>query len=347
MNTTLACHFSRNTWTRERGYPSIKTNIQISIWYNEDRKKLFDKIPPITIADSKKKKKEKRKRSFNFLSEIWNFDAAVPEHQLRRRAERHSRWNLSARIDSAQPLFPIRGKWEATSWWYTVTKSHQSSLGLPKRYRIGRQLRANLSIYPSTKLSLGYQSFRWYIYISILLSLKPSHLSLSLYMRFFLSGGHVYLLDPVPRLYRRRYLFERRPGRRQPSGTSNEHFWVVWRERRARYRSWGSQLDEIRTITSFLPSLKEPWNWKGSLSPSVTEKKEGGCPFSPTIGEIKGARAVSRESGLYYEREYAYVRLVFYPRRISSTIYPKLLIYIISFKLFFKLIRNQAYLFIL
>lgn len=241
-------------------------------------KKLFDKIPPITIADSKKKKRE-RKRSFNFLSEIWNFDAAVPEHQLRRRAERHSRWNLSARIDSAQPLFPIRGKWEATSWWYTVTKSHQSSLGLPKRYRIGRQLRANLSIYPSTKLSLGYQSFRWYIYISILLSLKPSHLSLSLYMRFFLSGGHVYLLDPVPRLYRRRYLFERRPGRRQPSGTSNEHFWVVWRERRARYRSWGSQLDEIRTITSFLPSLKEPWNWKGSLSPSVTEKKEGGCPF--------------------------------------------------------------------
>lgn len=346
MNTTLACHFSRNTWTRERGYPSIKTNIQISIWYNEDRKKLFDKIPPITIADSKKKKRE-RKRSFNFLSEIWNFDAAVPEHQLRRRAERHSRWNLLARIDSAQPLFPIRGKWEATSWWYTVTKSHQSSLGLPKRYRIGRQLRANLSIYPSTKLSLGYQSFRWYIYISILLSLKPSHLSLSLYMRFFLSGGHVYLLDPVPRLYRRRYLFERRPGRRQPSGTSNEHFWVVWRERRARYRSWGSQLDEIRTITSFLPSLKEPWNWKGSLSPSVTEKKEGGCPFSPTIGEIKGARAVSRESGLYYEREYAYVRLVFYPRRISSTIYPKLLIYIISFKLFFKLIRNQAYLFIL
>lgn len=96
-------------------------------------KKLFDKIPSITIADSKKKKKRERKRSFNFLSEIWNFDAAVPEHQLRRRAERHSRWNLSARIDSAQPLFPIRGKWEATSWWYTVTKSHQSSLGLPKR----------------------------------------------------------------------------------------------------------------------------------------------------------------------------------------------------------------------
>lgn len=85
---------------------------------------------------------------------------------------------------SAQPLFPIRGKWEATSWWYTVTKSHQSSLGLPKRYRIGRQLRANLSIYPSTKLSLGYQSFRWYIYIylSILLSLKPSHLSLFLFI---------------------------------------------------------------------------------------------------------------------------------------------------------------------
>lgn len=198
MNTTLAYHFARNTWTRERGYPSIKTNIQISIWYNEDRKKLFDKIPPITIADSKKKKKEKRKRSFNFLSEIWNFDAAVPEHQLRRRAERHSRWNLSARIDSAQPLFPIRGKWEATSWWYTVTKSHQSSLGLPKRYRIGRQLRANLSIYPSTKLSLGYQSFRWYIYISILLSLKPSHLSLSLYMRFFLSRREITYTFLIP-----------------------------------------------------------------------------------------------------------------------------------------------------
>lgn len=99
---------------------------------------------------------------------------------------------------SAQPLFPIRGKWEATSWWYTVTKSHQSSLGLPKRYRIGRQLRANLSIYPSTKLSLGYQSFRWYIYISILLSLKPSHLSLSLYMRFFLSRREITYTFLIP-----------------------------------------------------------------------------------------------------------------------------------------------------
>lgn len=292
-------------------------------------KKLFDKIPSITIADSKKKKKRERKRSFNFLSEIWNFDAAVPEHQLRRRAERHSRWNLSARIDSAQPLFPIRGKWEATSWWYTVTKSHQSSLGLPKRSSryTGRAGSCELICQFIRQRNSDWATRAFVdIYISILLSLKPSHLSLSLYMRFFLSGGHVYLLDPVPRLYRRRYLFERRLGRRQPSGTSNEHFWVVWRERRARYRSWGSQLDEIRTITSFLPSLKEPWNWKGSLSPSVTEKKEGGCPFSPTIGEIKGARAVSRESGLHYEREYAYVRLVFYPRRISSTIYPKLLV---------------------
>lgn len=194
-------------------------------------------------------------------------------------------------------------------------------------HRTGRQLRANLSIYPSTKLSLGYQSFRWYIYLFFFLSNPLISFSFSLYALLLVaSGDHVYLLDPVPRLYRRRYLFERRPGRRQPSGTSNEHFWVVWRERRARYRSWGSQLDEIRTIISFLPSLKEPWNWKGSLSPSVTEKKEGGCPFSPTIGEIKGARAVSRESGLHYEREYAYVRLVFYPRRISSTIYPKLLV---------------------
>lgn len=147
-------------------------------------------------------------------------------------------------------------------------------------HRTGRQLRANLSIYPSTKLSLGYQSFRWYIYLFFFLSNPLISFSFSLYALLLVaSGDHVYLLDPVPRLYRRRYLFERRPGRRQPSGTSNEHFWVVWRERRARYRSWGSQLDEIRTITSFLPSLKEPWNWKGSLSPSVTEKKEGGCPF--------------------------------------------------------------------
>lgn len=344
MNTTLACHFSRNTWTRERGYPSIKTNIQISIWYNEDRKKLFDKIPPITIADSKKKKKRKEEEILQFP--IWNLKLwrCSPGTS----ASKTSGASQPMKSLSAQPLFPIRGKWEATSWWYTVTKSHQSSLGLPKRYRIGRQLRANLSIYPSTKLSLGYQSFRWYIYLFFFLSNPLISFSFSLYALLLVaSGDHVYLLDPVPRLYRRRYLFERRPGRRQPSGTSNEHFWVVWRERRARYRSWGSQLDEIRTITSFLPSLKEPWNWKGSLSPSVTEKKEGGCPFSPTIGEIKGARAVSRESGLYYEREYAYVRLVFYPRRISSTIYPKLLIYIISFKLFFKLIRNQAYLFIL
>lgn len=287
-------------------------------------KKLFDKIPSITIADSKKKKK-REEEILQFP--IWNL-------KLWRRSPGTSASKTSGASQpmkslSAQPLFPIRGKWEATSWWYTVTKSHQSSPGLPKKFtihRTGRQLRANLSIYPSTKLWLGYQSFRWYIYIYSSFSQTLSSLSLSLYMRFFLSGGHVYLLDPVPRLYRRRYLFERRLGRRQPSGTSNEHFWVVWRERRARYRSWGSQLDEIRTITSFLPSLKEPWNWKGSLSPSVTEKKEGGCPFSPTIGEIKGARAVSRESGLHYEREYAYVRLVFYPRRISSTIYPKLLV---------------------
>lgn len=308
-------------------------------------KKLFDKIPSITIADSKKKKKEKRKRSFNFLSEIWNFDAAVPEHQLRRRAERHSRWNLSAR----NLCFPFveNGKLRLgdTRW--------QSLISLLRVFQRSSRYTGQAGSCELICQFIRQRNSDWAtrafvdIYISILLSLKPSHLSLSLYMRFFLSGGHVYLLDPVPRLYRRRYLFERRLGRRQPSGTSNEHFWVVWRERRARYRSWGSQLDEIRTITSFLPSLKEPWNWKGSLSPSVTEKKEGGCPFSPTIGEIKGARAVSRESGLYYEREYAYVRLVFYPRRISSTIYPKLLIYIISFKLFFKLIRNQAYLFIL
>lgn len=347
MNTTLAYHFARNTWTRERGYPSIKTNIQISIWYNEDRvernysiKFLLSRLPI-----PRKKKERGRDPSISYLK---SETLTLQSRNISFEDER----SITADEISQRATF-VSHSWKMGSYVLVIHGDKVSSVfpGSSKEvftiHRTGRQLRANLSIYPSTKLSLGYQSFRWYIYISILLSLKPSHLSLSLYMRFFLSGGHVYLLDPVPRLYRRRYLFERRPGRRQPSGTSNEHFWVVWRERRARYRSWGSQLDEIRTITSFLPSLKEPWNWKGSLSPSVTEKKEGGCPFSPTIGEIKGARAVSRESGLYYEREYAYVRLVFYPRRISSTIYPKLLIYIISFKLFFKLIRNQAYLFIL
>lgn len=347
MNTTLAYHFARNTWTRERGYPSIKTNIQISIWYNEDRKKLFDKIPPITIADSKKKKKRKEEEILQFP--IWNLKLwrCSPGTS----ASKTSGASQPMKSLSAQPLFPIRGKWEATSWWYTVTKSHQSSPGLPKRSsRYTGQAGSCELICQFIRQRNSHWATRAFvdIYIYSSFSQTLSSLSFSLYALLLVaSGDHVYLLDPVPRLYRRRYLFERRPGRRQPSGTSNEHFWVVWRERRARYRSWGSQLDEIRTIISFLPSLKEPWNWKGSLSPSVTEKKEGGCPFSPTIGEIKGARAVSRESGLYYEREYAYVRLVFYPRRISSTIYPKLLIYIISFKLFFKLIRNQAYLFIL
>lgn len=276
MNTTLAYHFARNTWTRERGYPSIKTNIQISIWYNEDRKKLFDKIPPITIADSKKKKKERgRDPSISYLKS----ETLTPQS---RNISFEDERSVTADEISQRATF-VSHSWKMGSYVLVIHGDKVSSVfpGSSKEvftiHRTGRQLRANLSIYPSTKLSLGYQSFRWYI--SILLSLKPSHLSLSLYMRFFLSGGHVYLLDPVPRLYRRRYLFERRPGRRQPSGTSNEHFWVVWRERRARYRSWGSQLDEIRTITSFLPSLKEPWNWKGSLFPSVTEKKEGGCPF--------------------------------------------------------------------
>lgn len=178
---------------------------------------------------------------------------------------------------------------EATSRWYTVTKSHQSSPG-PKRFTIQRTGSCELicQFIRQRNSHWATRALLIYIYIFFFLSNPLISLSLSLYMRFFLSGGHVYLLDPVPWLYRRRYLFERR--RRQPSGTSNEHFWVVWRERRARYRSWGSQLDEIRTITSFLPSLKEPWNWKGSLS--RCHREEGGCPFSPTIGEIKGARAV-------------------------------------------------------
>lgn len=211
---------------------------------------------------------------------------------------------------------------EATSRWYTVTKSHQSSPG-PKRFTIQRtgscelicQFIRQRNSHWATRALLIYI----YIYSSFSQTLSSFSLSLSLYMRFFLSGGHVYLLDPVPWLYRRRYLFERRRRRRrQPSGTSNEHFWVVWRERRARYRSWGSQLDEIRTITSFLPSLKEPWNWKGSLS--RCHREEGGCPFSPTIGEIKGARAVSRESGLRYEpwivntHTFGSSAVVFYPR---------------------------------
>lgn len=46
----------------------------------------------------------------------------------------------------------------------------------------------------------------------------------------------------------------------------------------------GSKFDEIRTITSFFPSLKEPWNWKGSLSRCRRE----GCPFSPTRGRNQG-----------------------------------------------------------
>lgn len=178
MNTTLACHFSRNTWTRERGYPSIKTNIQISIWYNEDRvernysiKFLLSRLP----IPRKKKKREEEILQFP----IWNL-------KLWRRSPGTSASKTSGASQpmkslSAQPLFPIRGKWEATSWWYTVTKSHQSSLGLPKRYRIGRQLRANLSIYPSTKLWLGYQSFRWYIYIYSSFSQTLSSLSFSLY----------------------------------------------------------------------------------------------------------------------------------------------------------------------
>lgn len=91
-------------------------------------KKLFDKIPSITIADSKKKKK-REEEILQFP--IWNL-------KLWRRSPGTSASKTSGASQpmkslSAQPLFPIRGKWEATSWWYTVTKSHQSSLGLPKR----------------------------------------------------------------------------------------------------------------------------------------------------------------------------------------------------------------------
>lgn len=249
---------------------------------------------------------------------------------------------------SAQPLFPIRGKWEATSWWYTVTKSHQSSLGLPKRYRIGRQLRANLSIYPSTKLSLGYQSFRWYIYIYLFFFLSNPLISLFLFIcasscrevtYTFLIPFHDSIVGDIC------------SNDDQDGDNPQEQATSIFESCDVRgelvigvgVRSWTrfARSPRFYRRSKSLEIEKDPF-------PRVSQRRrKEAAPFSPTIGEIKGARAVSRESGLHYEREYAYVRLVFYPRRISSTIYPKLLIYIISFKLFFKLIRNQAYLFIL
>lgn len=142
-------------------------------------KKLFDKIPPITIADSKKKKRE-RKRSFNFLSEIWNFDAAVPEHQLRRRAEHHSRWNLSAR----NLCFPFveNGKLRLgdTRW--------QSLISLLRVFQRSSRYTGQAGSCELICQFIRQRNSDWAtrafvdIYISILLSLKPSHLFLFLFI---------------------------------------------------------------------------------------------------------------------------------------------------------------------
>ena len=111
--------------------------------------------------------------------------------------------------------------------------------------------------------------------------------------------------DPVPRLSwdlslslslsfytlkvdRLRLRLRRR--RRQPSGTS-EHFerGDVREELVIEVVRWDSP-DHLA-----FPSLKEPWNWKGSLSTC-----HRGCPFSPTPEKSRGLEAFSRGSGLHY-----------------------------------------------
>lgn len=182
MNTTLACHFSRNTWTRERGYPSIKTNIQISIWYNEDRvernysiKFLLSRLPI-----PRKKKERGRDPSISYLK---SETLTLQSRNISFEDER----SITADEISQRATF-VSHSWKMGSYVLVIHGDKVSSVfpGSSKEvftiHRTGRQLRANLSIYPSTKLSLGYQSFRWYIYISILLSLKPSHLFLFLFI---------------------------------------------------------------------------------------------------------------------------------------------------------------------
>lgn len=243
-------------------------------------------------------KKRKIKNSNNLKLGQWS---SVQEPRLRtsrrtkrrRRASNETPDEISDRWRKLCFPFVENG---ATSRLYTMTKSHHS-FPWPKE----EQLRANLSIYPSRKLSLGYQTFRDRWYIFFFFSDPPTFLSLSLSMRFFLlSGGHVYLLDPVPRLYRQRSL------RRRPSGTSGERFWVVtWEE---------SSLSEgVPSSTRF---ARSPRFFRRSKSLEIEKDPflgvaEKAAPLVRHGEEIKGARAVSRESGLHYERdrEYSCVRL--------------------------------------
>lgn len=172
-----------------------------------------------------------------------------------------------------------------------VTKSHRSSLG-PKRSscelicQFIRQRNSHWVTRPSVIADI-------FFFFSNPLSFYAPLLAL-------LSGGHVYLLDPVPRLYRQRSL------RRRPSGTSGEHFWVVtWEESSLSegVRSWTRFTRSPRFFrrSKCLEIEKDPFL-------GVTEKA---APFSPTRGN-QGAKAVYIMSGIVNTRAFGSSRIEFF-----------------------------------
>lgn len=182
--------------------------------------------------DSKEDKKGREKRvQFPIGNlKLWHGNGTSPsKKETKTSVQWNTRWNLSTRIDSASFVFHS-WKMVATSWWYTVTKSHQSSPG-PKRFTENRQLicqfiRQRNSHWATRASEVAdiYSSFSQTL---------PFSLSLFFYALLLVGRSRIpsWSCSTTPSS---EISVRRRRG--QPSGTSNEHFWVAWRERRARYR---------------------------------------------------------------------------------------------------------------
>lgn len=251
---------------------------------------------------SKEDKKGRKKRvqfPIGSLKLLWHSNGTSPsKKETKTSVQWNTRWNLSTRIDSASFVFHS-WKMGATSWWYTVTKSHQSSPG-PKRFTENRQLicqfiRQRNSHWATRASEVAdiYSSFSQTLPFSLSLFLCASSCREVTYT--FLILFHDSIVGDICSTTTRTTLRNK-----QRAFLSR----VTWEE--SSLSEGGSQLDEIRTITSFLPSLKEPWNWIGSLSRCHGEKEA-----APLVrhGEIKGARAVSRESGLHYDHVGSWIRI--------------------------------------
>lgn len=141
-------------------------------------------------------------------------------------------------------------------------------------------------------------------------------------MRFFLSGGHVYLLDPVPRLHRRRYLFDDDEDNPQEQATS------IFESRDVRGELViGGGLAVGRDSHDHLVFTVAQRALKLNRIPFSVSRRKGGCPFSPTRGNQGGSsrfarkrftlwsRGIVNTSGLVFLHSKNFVNdLLIYPR---------------------------------